>query len=191
MTIPELAAALALAGLALTTAVPAAAGSVRSWRLETAARGVAMEIHRARMEALTRGCHAGLRFSRAAGAWRWRLHADGNGDRSLTAVAIAAGQDPPIGPVVEMGSRHPGVRFGIAEGVLVPRIPPATGFLHPADDPIAFGSSDIFSASPTGEGSAGTLYLTDGRAMRAVVVNGATGRVRVWRWDPARGWRLP
>jgi hypothetical protein len=191
MTFPEVTATLALAALTLVTAVPAAADGVRSWRLETAARGMAMEIHRARMEALTRGCHAGIRFSRVSGAWRWRLHADGNGDRSLTAVAIEAGQDPPLGPIVEMGSRHPGVRFGIAEGTAVPRIPPATGFLDPAGDPIAFGSSDIFSASPTGEGSAGTLYLTDGRAMRAVVVNGATGRVRVWRWDAARGWRLP
>lgn len=191
MTIPEMSAALALAALALTTAVPAATDGMRSWRLDGAARGLAMEVHRARMEALTRGCYAGIRFSRTPGPGKWRLHMDGNADRSLTSAAIASGEDPPIGPVIEMAARHPGVRFGFASGEPVPRIPPAAGFLSPADDPIAFGSSDIYSASPTGEGSAGTLYLTDGHAMRAIVVNGTTGRVRVWRWDAGRGWRLP
>ena len=189
MTIPEMFASLAVIGLSLATAVPATAARLRAWRLEGAARGMALEIHRARMEALARGRYAGILFHRAPEGDSWRLHVDGNADRSLTAVAIAAGDDPPIGPRVELASRHPGVRLGIASGP-VPRIPPATGFLTPADDPIAFGSSDIFSASPTGEGSAGTLYLTDGRAMRAVVVNGTTGRVRVWRWDEPGGWRL-
>lgn len=190
MTIPETFASLAVIGLSLATAVPATTERLRAWRLEGAARGMAMEIHRARMEALARGRHAGIRFHRAPEGDSWRLHVDGNPDRSLTAVAIAAGDDPPIGPRVELAASHPGVRLGIASAGPVPRIPPAAGLLTTEDDPIAFGSSDIFSASPTGEGSAGTLYLTDGRAMRAVVVNGTTGRVRVWRWDSPGGWRM-
>jgi Tfp pilus assembly protein FimT len=191
MTMPEAMAALTISVLAITAAVPSASAGMRSWRLETAARTMAMEIHRARAEALARGRHAGIRFSRATGAWRWRLHVDGNADRSLTSAAIDAGDDPPIGPVIDLASRHPGVRFGIAGVAPVPRIPPAGGVLAASDDPIAFGSSDIFSASPTGEGSSGTIYLTDGQAMRAVVVAGSTGRVRVWRWDAVRGWSLP
>jgi Tfp pilus assembly protein FimT len=188
MSLAEMIAALTVAALALGVATPAAARMVHGWRLDGAARGLAMEIHRARMEAIARARHAGISFQPSEGG-RWRLHVDSNGDRSLTSAAIASGADRAIGPIVDLAGRHPGVRFGFPPAP-IPRIPPATGFLQPTDDPIAFGSSDIFSAAPTGEGSAGTIYITDGRGVRAVVVNGATGRVRVWRWEPESGWTL-
>jgi Tfp pilus assembly protein FimT len=188
MSLPEIMASIGLASLALAMAGPVAADTSRRWRLDGAARALAMEIHRARMEALSRGRSTGIHFSRSAGGGRWRFHVDGSGDGSITRAAIAAGRDQPLGPEVDMAARHSGVRIGIPAGPVVPRIPPAGGFLSASDDPVAFGGSDIFSASPTGEGSSGTLYLTDGHALRAVVVSGAAGRVRIWRWDRHRGW---
>ncbi|MGH9869445.1 MAG: pilus assembly FimT family protein [Candidatus Polarisedimenticolia bacterium] len=190
MSFPEIIAALTIASLALAMAAPVSAEMARAWRLDGAARALAMEVHRARMEALARGRSTGILFARSPRGGQWRFHVDTSGDRSITSAAIVAGQDRALGPLVEMASRHPGVSLGIAAGPPIPRIPPASGVLTFADDPIAFGGSDIFSASPTGEGSAGTLYLTDGFAMRAIVVSGATGRVRVWRWDRSHGWRL-
>ena len=46
-----------------------------------------------------------------------------------------------------------------------------------------FGRSDLIAFAPTGRASTGTLYLTDrGESMAAIVVFGATGRLRVWQF---------
>jgi hypothetical protein len=60
------------------------------------------------------------------------------------------------------------------------------------DDPIRFGRGDLVAFSPLGSSSSGTIYLTDGRSeLWAVVLYGATARVRVWRFDRTAGrWRL-
>jgi Tfp pilus assembly protein FimT len=189
MSLPEIVAALTIAALGIGAGAPAVSGMIRTHRLNGAARDMAVELQRARMEAVARGAYTGILFERSAGSDRWRLHQDG-GDRGIHTSEIAAGIDAPIGRAYDLGARYQGVRIGIAATPAIPRIPPATGMLSPSDDPIAFGSSDIFSAAPTGETSSGTLYLTDGRDMRAVVVYGATGRIRLWRFDAREGvWR--
>ncbi len=190
MSAPEVLAALSLVALSLGATLPALSDSYRSWKLTAAARDVASEMHRVRMEAIAQGLHAGLLFERSPGGSRWRPYGDG-GRPGIYASEIASGTDLPAGPAIEIASRHPGVRFGIAGSGTVPRIPPDAGVLAPGSDPIAFGNSDIYSASPTGGTSGGTLYLTDGANMRAVVAYGPTGRIRVWRYDAARGfWDL-
>jgi hypothetical protein len=140
------------------------------------------------MEAVARGAYAGILFRRDASGGHWRLYLDG-GDRGIRSAEISSGADTPLGPASEMAARYPGVRLGIEAPAPIPRIPPSAGILTSGDDPIAFSGSDIFSASPTGETSGGTLYLTDGQDMRAVVAFGPTGRIRIWRYDgEARRW---
>lgn len=188
MSLTEALAALTIAALGIGAAVPSASGMIRSWKLTCAARDLAMELQRARMDALARGAHVGILFEPASGAGRWRRYLDG-GARGIQASEIAAGIDRPMGGWLELASRYSGVRFGIARDG-APRIPPAAGMLAPNDDPIAFGSTDIVSCSPTGESSSGTLYLTDGDSMRAVTLYGATGRIRIWSYDGRSGrWR--
>jgi len=189
MSFPEIAAAVTIGALSLGIGAPSVGSALRSWRLNGAVRDMALEMHRTRMEAVARGTYVGIVFDRSAPTDRWRLYADG-GDRGIQTAEVAAGIDRPLGDPLSLASRHEGVRIGIAGAGPIPRIPPAIGTLSPSDDPIAFGSTDIFSASPTGETSTGTLYLTDGRDMRAVVVYGATGRIRTWRFDARDGqWR--
>lgn len=172
---------VALALLAVMTAGGASvlAPTLRSFRLSTATREVALTMHRARGEAISRGCPVGISFSTAPDAWR--LHEDG-GTAGIRSVETAAGIDPPLTPRIEMASLHPGIRFGLPRHRVVPRIPPAIGTIDP-DDPIAIGSADIFSASPSGATSSGSIYLTDGRDARAIVVHGPTGRLRIWSHD--------
>jgi len=188
MTFPDLAAALTIAILAAGTTVPAISSALRSWKLTAAARDLSVEIGRARMEAVGRAQYVGIRFERSSSGDRWRLYRDG-GARGIHSSEIAAGVDQPLSRAYDLAARHPGVRIGISGPGAVPRIPPSGGTLTATDDPIAFGSSDIFSAAPTGETSSGTLYLTDGRDMRAIVVYGPTGRQRIWRYDSdSRQW---
>jgi len=188
MTFPETMATLTIAALGMGVTVPSVGGMLRSWKLNGAARDMAVEMHRARMEAVDHSVYVGILYESAPAGDRWRLYLDG-GTRGIHAAEIAAGIDTPLGESFDLAARYPGVRFGIGNAT-VPRIPPATGSLAPGDDPIAFGSTDIFSAAPTGETSSGAIYLTDGRDLRGVVVFGATGRVRVWSYDAARGgWR--
>ncbi|HZI94451.1 MAG TPA: hypothetical protein VFE84_09420 [Patescibacteria group bacterium] len=189
MTLPEALAALTITALGTSVAVPSMTTMLKSWKLTAAARDMAVEMQRARAEAIQKGDYVGILYERGAAGDRWRLYQDG-GARGIHAAEIANGIDTPLGATFDLGARYPGVRFGIANGGALPRIPPAAGTLSSSDDPIAFGGSDIFSASPTGETSSGSLYMTDGGDMRAVVVFGATGRIRVWSFERSTGrWR--
>ncbi len=186
MTLPDLIAASTIAVLAVGVSAPALGSALRDRRLDAAARHAAFQMLRARAEAVSRGAYVGIRFERRGA---WRLYLDG-GARGILSSEIASGVDAPLGPSIELAADHPGIRFGIGGAAPVPRVPPAAGTLAPGADPIAFGGSDIFSASPTGETSGGSLYLTDGTDMRAIVVYGATGRQRLWSYDAAtRRWR--
>ena len=188
MSVTEMLAALTIAALGIGVSGPSMSTMFKSWKLTCAARDLATELQRTRMEAVARGASAGIQFETSPGGDRWRLYLDG-GSRGIHAAEIATGIDTPASPFFDLASRYPGVRFGIARSG-APRIPPASGSLAPGDDPIALGGTDIFSSSPTGESSSGTLYLTDGGAMRAVMVFGATGRIRIWSYDGRTGqWR--
>ncbi len=187
MTLPEMLASLTLVALGAGAAIPSVSTMIHSARLNGAARDLVVQMHRARMEAVSRGCYVGLLFEKTPSGGRWQLYRDG-GSRGIHTAEIASGVDVPIGPLLDLTARYPGVRIGITGPA--PRIPPSSGTLSSNDDPIAFGASDIYSASPTGETSSGTLYLTDGRDMRGVTAYGATGRLRVRRYDASHGtWR--
>jgi hypothetical protein len=82
--------------------------------------------------------------------------------------------------------RAPGVRAAVLPGRPVPRLPPQSGLLDRPEDPVKFGASDLISFSPAGGATAGSLYLSDGVGMVALVVNGITGRLRMFRYDAAR-----
>ena len=62
--------------------------------------------------------------------------------------------------------------------------------LAPLRDPVRFGRSDLITCNSRGVLASGTVYLTDGSDRQgAVVVYGATARVRIWEYDlGARRW---
>ncbi len=190
MTLPELAAAMAIGAMGVGISLPALHSSLRAARLDASVRDLRSAMIRARSEALGRAGSVGILFTHGVLGDGWRFYVDG-GQQGIRSTEIAAGIDTPLGDAVDLRAQHPGLRFGVLAGSPVPRIPPASGWISASQDPIAFGASDIYSASPRGETSTGTIYMTDGQGMRAIVAYGPTGRLRLWRYDARRGAWLP
>jgi hypothetical protein len=179
----ELSVALALAGLALLMALPALSDVVRRTRLESATRRLAGSMVAARWGALASGRATGLQLRAGPeGGLLWTLCRDGNGN-GLRSADVATGIDPAIRPATRLSDLAPGVRAGILAHGSIPRLPPQRGALRGLDDPVKFGSSDLASFSPLGSASPGSIYLTDGTDMTALVVNGQTGRLRLFRFN--------
>jgi hypothetical protein len=170
-------------GLALLVALPTLSQVVRRTRLEAATRHVAQTLVAARWQALTIGQATGLRLRRTPdGGLTWTLFRDGNGNGIRTAD-LERGIDLAVDTPAARRRLAPGVRAGVLEDREIPRLPPQRGLLTRLEDPIKFGASDLASFSPLGSATAGSLYLTDGQDMTALVVNGQTGRLRLFRFD--------
>jgi prepilin-type N-terminal cleavage/methylation domain-containing protein len=183
----ELLAGLALLGLLVIFAVPLVAETVARERLHAAAMEEAVEFRRLRQRAVSEQVSFGLRFVAAGAGWSRAVYRDGNGN-GIRTTDIVAGRDRLIEGPVQPGDRYEGIRYGLPAGPL-PAVPPDGGAFPNPGDPIKFGSGDIVSFSPGGSVSSGSVYLTDGRRAAAVVVFGATGRVRLFRYRPEDGWR--
>lgn len=182
--------ALALVGLMAGLALPALRSLLERRALDGAATAMAGAVARTRHEAIARGTYAGLVFQRDALGDRWSIHVDG-GKPGISSVEIQSGIDRRIhGPVPFGGTHMGGVRLGIPLAPAIPAVPPSKGVLPAGGDPVRFGSGDIVSFSPIGESSSGSLYLTDGKGgLRAIVVYGRSGRIRVWSWSDKSHWR--
>ena len=178
----ELLFTVALAATLLGIAVPLVNGAADEIRAAGAARYVAARIGAARLDAVRRSSTVALRFEPAGDDYVITLHADGNGNGVRTAE-IRSGVDATIGRAERLSDHATGVHFGLLAG-----IPDLDGGAT-SPDGVRFGAARLLSLAPTGGASSGTLYLHGRRAQYAVRVLGATGRVRVFHYDPgARRW---
>jgi type II secretory pathway pseudopilin PulG len=182
----EAACALCIAGLALSLALPA----LGRWReraaLAAGAARLARELRELRQLALASGRSHGWLFRQGLDGWSYSVYRDQDGD-GIRMADVDAGIDTLLQGPLRIGWELGGVGFGLP-GPL-PRIPPASGNLDPAD-PIELGATDILSVSPLGTSTTGTLYLQLGPRAVAAVIYGATARVRLWLHEPERsGWR--
>lgn len=136
-------------------------------RTLAAARYVAARMQGARVQAAATGRAVGIHVAVQDTDVRLQLVLDGNRNGVRTAD-IEAGVDTPVDADVALGDLFPGVRAGSPDG------------------DIALGAhTSIYSFSPAGTSSSGTLYLRGPADARfAVRVLGATGRVRVLRFQP-------
>jgi prepilin-type N-terminal cleavage/methylation domain-containing protein len=190
VTLLELLVVLVVLGLVAA----ASAGPIREGLARARHRSAAVELARrmtaARWRAVARGVSVGLRFEPDGRGWRVATYQDGDGD-GIRSADIAAGRDRAIGDAFHPDEGRPGVQFGLPPGPPIPRVPPSRGWLRGGEDPIRFGRSDIVSFSPLGNVTPGTVYLTDPQGrLAAVVVFGATARIRVRFFDPGTGqWR--
>ncbi len=176
----ELMVVLGIVATAAGVAVPLLLSTLDASRTQGAARYLSGRLHLARMEAVKRSANVALRFEGEDTAYRYAIYMDGNGNGVL-ARDINSGVDPRIGAPEQIGEKFSGVVFGILEGVT--GIDDSTP-LGAGADPIRFGSSDLLSFSPLGSCTPGTLYLHGrGKQQVAVRVLGATGRVRLFRFD--------
>ncbi|MFQ5767070.1 MAG: Tfp pilus assembly protein FimT/FimU [Acidobacteriota bacterium] len=178
--------ALAVVGLALLISLPGLAESVRRERLDSATRSLVRLLSAARWQALLQGTSMGLRLELLSDHdLRWRVFRDGDGD-GMRRDDMNNGTDPAMGPPGLLSRLAPGVKADILPGYRVPRLPPQTGSLPRLQDPVKFGASNMATFSPLGGARSGSLYLSDGVRMNALVVNGTTGRLRIFRFDTSK-----
>lgn len=183
---PEVVLALAVTGLLVLVAVPALSAALSRHRVTAATRALASELTRLRAEAITSRRRVAMRLIREGDAYSYAFFSDGDGD-GVRAADIATGRDPELAGRRDLPSRFGGVDFGLLD-IPIPDLPPRGGTLHPGDDPVRFGRSDIVTFTPLGTASSGTLFVSDSRrVVMAVVVYGGTGRIRTWRFDRHAG----
>jgi prepilin-type N-terminal cleavage/methylation domain-containing protein len=178
---------LVATGIVAVLALPAMArldvglGRVRA---EAGARQVAAWLARSRAQALSSGRSAGVRFERTASVIRMERILDGNGN-GLRTADLEAGVDRRLGAPVRLEALVPGARFGV--DAALPAIDGGAS-LPAGADPVRFGGSDVASFSARGTSTPGTVYVCGSdREQYAVRVLGATGRIRVLRFDRVRG----
>jgi Tfp pilus assembly protein FimT len=176
-------------GLLLTlagTAVPLVLGTLDASRTRGAARYLAGRLNLARMDAVKRSAHVGVRVEGTGARYRYTFYADGNrnGVRTRDITQLV---DRPVGPPECLDDKFPGITFGILDGVTAID---GTDVLVADSDPVRFGKSDLLSFSPSGSATSGTFYIRgQGRQQAAVRVLGTTGRIRVLVFDfQARRW---
>jgi prepilin-type N-terminal cleavage/methylation domain-containing protein len=175
-----LAIVLILAGFAL----PTTAAAIDEGRARQAAAFVAGRLRDAKQQAVTRTAATGLVFDFAAGRWTFRLCIDRNGN-GLRRADLRTNKDTCADGPVDVAALFPGVSIGVDDGIRGPEGDP------PSPDPVRFGASDLASFSPSGGCTAGSIFLRSTKGAQYVVrVAGATGRLRVLRYDAAaRVWR--
>jgi prepilin-type N-terminal cleavage/methylation domain-containing protein len=180
-TILELLFAVAIAGTLAAIAVPQGLRAVDDFRARTAARYLAQRLADARFRAIRRSAAHGLRFEAASPDYRISIIVDGNGN-GLRTSEILRGIDRALTEPESLGWHFPDVMFGILEDV-----PDADGRPAGGTEGVRVGSSNLLSMNPDGTSSSGTLYLHGReRSQYAVRVFGATGRVRVLKYDHIR-----
>ncbi len=156
---------LLLAAVLGALAVPVTAGARRRADARGAARLLATRMRLARVQAVARGVNVALQIGAGPSGPLVRVFADGNGN-GVRQADIASGVDPPIEPDIPLGELFPWVGLGAADGAIPDGAEPV---------PV-----DLYSFSPVGTASSGTVYLQAGpSAQFAVRVLGATARVRV------------
>ena len=181
-TILELLFTLAIAGTLAATAVPQGLRTLDDFRTRSAARYLAARLADARIRAIRRSYAIGLRFQPASPDYLVTAVADGNGN-GLRSTEIQRGIDRTVSEAEAIGAHFTGVSFGILENV-----PDADGQPANGSDGVRVGSSRMLSMAPDGSSSSGTLYVHGmDRAQYAVRVLGATSRIRILKYDFARG----
>lgn len=167
-----------LVSLAAMT-VPLTANVVDAGRVRQASSFMASEFRLARHRAIFTERSVGVVFDLTAEGWAIRVCEDGNGN-GIRRAELTSGADVCFDGPHLMAALFPTVSVAIDPGIRDPS--GGTG----SSDPVRFGRSDLVSFSPNGSCTPGSLYLQSAQGQQyAVRVNGALGRLRVLRYDPA------
>ena len=180
-TILELLFTIAIAGTLAAIAVPQGLRTLDDFRTRSAARYLAQRLGDARLSAIKRGAALGLRFEPALPDYRISTVVDGNRN-GLRTADIASGIDRTLTEPGVLAANFAGVTFGFIDGV-----PDADGEPAGSTDGVRVGASRLLTMNANGTSSPGTVYVRGrDRSQYAVRVLGATGRVRVLKYDFVR-----
>lgn len=180
MTLLEIVGVIAIIGIVAIASAPAFANYRRNASMKAEVAELRGILRAVRSRAIMRGTHAGVKFTRAGSVWVYSLYDDGNAN-GIRSAEIASNVDRRYsGPSMLMP------QFNIAGIALLPATirDPDGDPLVPTASAVQFGSSTICSFSPTGSGTPGTIYISDGAGkLCALRVYGASGRVRLLRYN--------
>jgi prepilin-type N-terminal cleavage/methylation domain-containing protein len=180
-SILELLFTVAIAGTLAAIAVPQSLRTLDDFRTRSAARYLAQRLGDARLSAIKRSAALGLRFEPSLGDYRISTVVDGNRN-GLRTADIQGGIDRTLTEPEMLAANFPGVTLGIVEGV-----PDADGQPAGSTDGMRVGPSRLLTMNANGASSSGTVYVRGrDRSQYAVRVLGATGRVRVLKFDHVR-----
>jgi Tfp pilus assembly protein FimT len=186
-TMGELAVVLGLVATATATALPELQAGLDDARVAGAARYVSSRLVEARLDAISRAREVAIRFSIANGHYSYTVYVDGN-HNGVLARDIQRGIDRPIRGPETLSANFRNAEFGVQPGL--PAID--SGSEPPGNDPIRLGVSNSVSFGSLGTATSGTIYLTGrSRAQYAVRVFGATGKIRVYRFERRSGKWMP
>lgn len=176
-TLIELLITIAIIGLVAGITVPNLWKIQRRMALRAAAGELRSIFHLARMRAISRGVHTGLKFVMLDGAWHFATYEDGDRD-GVRNDDIKKGIDRLVA--------RPRIVFSQSHIVTIGLI--AEPFKDPDGDkvksPVTFNQSMLCSFSPMGEATPGTIYITDKDGdMWCVRVYGASAKIRALRYD--------
>lgn len=178
-TLGELAVTVGLIATATATTIPEMQAGLDEFRVAGAARYLSSRLAETRMDAIQRSRHVALRFAAADAQYAFTVYEDGNGNGVLGAD-IQRGVDRAIRRTERLSDNFRNVQFGTR-----PALPPIEpGDAAPGADPIRLGPGNSVSFNPLGGATSGTIYLAGrGAAQYAVRVFGATGKIRVYRFN--------
>jgi len=173
-TLGELAVVLGLAATATATALPELQAGLDDARVAGAARYLSSRLVEARLDAVRRTREVALRFSQTNGMYRYTVYVDGNSNGVLTRDILRGVDRPILGPE-KLSDNFRNVYFGTQPGL-----------------PARLGAGNSVSFSPLGGATPGTIYVTGtSRAQYAIRVLGATGKIRVYRYNRRSGKWMP
>ena len=182
-TLIELIVVIVIIGIIAMCAVPAFASYRRQASVIAAAHEMRGLLRSVRSRAIAHGRNAGVKFVKSGDNWTYSLYDDGNGNGIANADITKNIDRRYFGPAVVMPSFH------TASISLLPKTirDPDGDKLLPTDNALQFGVSTICSFSQLGSGTPGTVYISDGiDHLYAVRVYGATGKVRMLRYDDGK-----
>ena len=186
-TLGELAVVMGLVATATATALPELQAGLDDARVAGAARYLSSRLVDARLNAISRAREVAIRFTPAGGTFSYTVYVDGNHNGVLS-KDIQRGIDRPILGPEKLSDNFRNVNFGTQPGL--PAID--SGSEPPGSDPIRLGISNSASFSSLGTATSGTIYLTGpSRAQFAVRIFGATGKIRVYRFNRKTGKWMP
>lgn len=180
-TLIEMLTTVAILGMIAAVAFPSMMTIQRRAAVRNAASELRAIFFAARMRAIARSHNCGVKFLKNVDGWSYALYDDGDGD-GVRNDDITSGVDVCAQSARRvLASTEKRAFIGLPPYALKD---PDGDPLPPTKSPVSFNNSTICSFSAMGEATPGTIYITDSiEDVYAVRVFGASGRIRVMRWN--------
>ena len=176
----EILIALVILGILVCVAAPAFATYRQRNSVRIAARELESTLRYVRSRAITRAACSGIKFTGAGSLWFLAVYDDGDND-GIRSDDIRKGTDPIVRRPVPLMPQLQAARIGLLPFAIKD---PDGDPLPPTKSPVEFGTSGTCSFSPIGDGTPGSIYVTDEVGdLYCIRVAGDSGHVRILRYD--------